>query len=239
MFKKSWTGISRNRRNGFSRDLTIVLAALLLGGCATPRYEQDAFYAPTMPPADTQPAPVDGAIYHINGDVALFADPKANRVGDILTIILVEHTDASKKSSTSTKKDDSADLGDAHIFGRGITRNGLPIFDAGYDGQRQFSGEGASNQSNSLDGSITVTVARRLSNGNLIVRGQKWLMLNQGREYVRISGIVRPADIGPDNEVPSTRVANARIAYSGEGTLHDANTMGWLAKFFNSPFTPF
>jgi flagellar L-ring protein precursor FlgH len=216
------------------------LAALLLAGCAsTPDWQKDSFYAPTLPPADNAPAPSDGAIYHSFGGLALFADPKARRVGDILTINLVEQTDASKKSSTSTKKGDSADLGGVHILGRPVTRHGTDLLNAGFKGDRKFDGGGSSSESNSLSGSITVTVAKRLSNGNLIVRGKKWLQLNQGSEYVRISGIVRPQDIGPNNEVASTRVANARIAYTGKGVLNDANSMGWLAKFFNSPLTPF
>jgi flagellar L-ring protein precursor FlgH len=215
------------------------LVVLLLAGCASSPQEKDAFYAPTMPPAESAAVPADGAIYHANTNRLLFADPKARQVGDILTIELVEHTDASKKSSTSTNKKDSADIGPAHLFGKPITYHGQPVFDAGFSGDRDFDGGGASSESNSLEGSVTVTVARKLSNGNLVVRGEKWLKLNQGREYVRISGIVRPADVRADNTVLSTRVANARIAYSGKGVLNDANSMGWLAKFFNSPLTPF
>ena len=102
-----------------------------------------------------------------------------------------------------------------------------------------FDGEGTSAQSNALTGSISVTVAKRLVNGNLLVRGQKWLTINQGREYVKIQGIVRPVDIGPDNTVASTMVADAVIAYGGTGTLADANTKGWLARFFDSKWMPF
>jgi len=82
-------------------------------------------------------------------------------------------------------------------------------------------------------------VAQRLSNGNLLVRGEKWLTINQGQELVRISGLVRAQDIEQDNSVDSTRVADARIAYTGHGTLADANTQGWLARFFNSKWMPY
>jgi flagellar L-ring protein precursor FlgH len=111
--------------------------------------------------------------------------------------------------------------------------------DIGLDGERTFDGNGSSSQSNQLTGQITVTVAQRLSNGNLMVRGEKWLTINQGQELVRIAGIVRPQDIGQDNTVPSTRVADARISYTGRGTLADANTRGWLSRFFNSKWMPF
>jgi hypothetical protein len=87
-----------------------------------------------------------------------------------------------------------------------------------------FDGAGSSTQSNALTGEFTVTVAQRLSNGNLMVRGEKWLTINQGQELIRISGIVRAEDIEQDNSVDSTRVADARITYTGRGTLNSANT---------------
>ena len=83
-------------------------------------------------------------------------------------------------------------------------------------------------------GNVTVTVARRLANGNLVVRGQKWIEINQGREFVRIQGVIRPIDINPDNSIPSYKVANATIAYGASGALADANRPGLLSRFFNS-----
>ena len=93
--------------------------------------------------------------------------------------------------------------------------------------------------SNSLNGNITVTVHQVLPNGVLIVRGEKWLTLNQGDEYIQVSGMVRPQDIGPDNTVESTKLADARISYSGTGAVHDTNVMGWLSRFFVSALMPF
>jgi len=84
-----------------------------------------------------------------------------------------------------------------------------------------------------------VTVVEVLANGNLVVQGEKWININQGEEYIRLRGIVRPSDISPDNTIASVRVANAQIQYSGDGSLADANEQGWLAKFFNSPWMPF
>jgi flagellar L-ring protein precursor FlgH len=71
------------------------------------------------------------------------------------------------------------------------------------------------------------------------VRGEKWITLNQGEEYIQVQGVVRPVDIGPNNTIASTKIADARIAYSGKGTLADSNSRGWLAKFFDSPWFPF
>ena len=93
--------------------------------------------------------------------------------------------------------------------------------------------------SNSLSGNITVTVHDVLPNGVLMVKGEKWLTLNQGDEYIRISGMVRPQDIGSDNTVESTKLADARIAYSGTGSVNDSNVMGWMSRFFIGAIWPF
>src|SRR5690606_34511665 len=101
-----------------------------------------------------------------------------------------------------------------------------------------FSGTGSSAQSNQLSGSVTVTVVQRLANGNLVVRGDKLIRLNQSDEIVQIMGIVRAADIGPDNTISSSRVADVRIAYGGRGAVAKSNVMGWLSRFFQSPLFP-
>ena len=90
-----------------------------------------------------------------------------------------------------------------------------------------------------MNGTISVTVASVYPNGNLFVQGQKRMFLNQGDEFIKISGIVRPLDIGVNNTIPSTLLADARIVYSGEGAVSDSNKMGWLARFFNSQYWPF
>lgn len=221
------------------RTLVALFAVVHLAGCAMPMPRNDeAAWAATPPQEPVAPPPADGAIYHEDRNMELFNDPRAHRVGDILTIALVESTQASKKASTSTSKKDKSDLAAPTILGRPVSIGGKDV-SFGTSGDRSFDGSGNSSQSNQLTGSITVTVAQRLSNGNLLVRGEKWLTINQGQELVRISGIVRPQDIGQDNSVPSTRVADARIAYTGRGSLADANTQGWLSRFFSSKWMPF
>ncbi|MGL6822929.1 flagellar basal body L-ring protein FlgH, partial [Xanthomonas hortorum pv. gardneri] len=93
--------------------------------------------------------------------------------------------------------------------------------------------------SNRMQGSVTVTVMQRLPNGNLVIQGQKNLRLTQGDELVQVQGIVRAADISPDNTVPSSKVADARIAYGGRGAIAQSNAMGWLSRFFNSRLSPY
>lgn len=219
------------------RPLPILIALGALSGCVSAPPEPD-FSAtwPEPPPAATQG---NGAIYQAGTDISLFENAVARRVGDTLTIRLTEHTNASKTSSTKTKKATSINLPGPTIAGRPVTRHGTEILNANVQNETSFDGEGASTQSNRLFGEITVTVAQRLPNGNLLVRGQKWITINQGREYVRIQGIVRPIDIEPDNSVSSLKVADAQIYYGATGALADANRPGILARFFNLPWMPF
>jgi flagellar L-ring protein FlgH len=125
------------------------------------------------------------------------------------------------------------------LFGRPVTDDGIPIFNASVDAGRDFEGQGDAAQSNLLEGTVTVTVAEVLPNGNLVVQGEKWMRLNQGEEYLRLRGIVRPVDIRADNTVLSTQIGDARIAYGGTGTLAHSSAPGWLSRFFNSPLWPF
>lgn len=192
-----------------------------------------------MPVQQVYSPPADGTIFRSGTEVRLFEDLKAGRVGDILTVRLVERTNASKSSQTQTAKTTSATLANPEVFGRPLTRDGIPLFSGSLDGQSSFDGQGQSSQSNSLDGDITVTVIDRLPNGNLVIQGEKWLTINQGREFIRVTGVIRPNDIETDNSVLSTRIANAQIAYSAKGALADANRMGLLSRFFNSILHPY
>jgi flagellar L-ring protein precursor FlgH len=215
-------------------------AVLVLGGCAVLQEdggrEFDAAWPDVMDAgAKAQP----GAIYAQGTEVSLWNNVTARNVGDTLTVVLAESTEAEKSATTSTSKSTSAELTGPTIAGRPVTRNGTPILEASIGNESQFAGNGAATQSNKLDGYITVTVAKRFSNGNLLVRGQKWVAINSGREYVRLQGVVRPSDIAPDNSVVSWKVADAYIAYGGQGTVANASKPGWLYRFFNSPKTPF
>jgi flagellar L-ring protein precursor FlgH len=185
------------------------------------------------------PAALPGTVYRDGVGLNLFMDIRARGVGDILTVRLVERTNASKESSTNTARASDVDTGLPIIAGRPITLNGNPILNAQFGAETSFNGQADASQSNSLDGNIAVTVVERLPNGNLFVRGEKWITLNQGEEYIQVQGVVRPVDIGPNNTIASTKIADARIAYSGKGTLADSNSRGWLAKFFDSPWFPF
>ncbi len=220
-----------------SRALPTLAAAALLAGCSTMPESADT-YAPPVPVLEAAP-PTAGAIYPAGGDLRLFEDLKANRVGDILTVRLIEQTNATKNATTSTSKSSEASFSNPVVFGRPVTADGVPIGEGSLGGATAFDGAGSSSQSNSLQGDIAVTVVARYPNGNLRIRGEKWVTLNQGGEFIRLSGIVRPSDIAPDNSIASSKVADARITYSSKGVLADANRMGLLSRYFNSAWWPF
>jgi len=188
------------------------------------------------------PAPTprtEGAIYQAGQQMELFADLKARRVGDVLTIVLNESTNASKNAVTKTAKTTTVADSAPTVFGQSMTVRGRPILSTTLNGADAFDGEGSSTQSNSLAGSLTVTVVDVQANGNLVVQGDKTLKLNQGDEFVHIAGVVRTADIATNNTITSDKLADAKISYSGKGVVDSANRMGWLARFFNSAFSPF
>ena len=230
------------------KPLLALAALLVLGGCATAPPPRDS-YRPTLPRAYISEESTNGSIYQASRDVRLFEDVKARRVGDIITVVLQESTSASKSATTNTDKSQDTTIASPTILGAIPTFNApgiLPLdsnrnntLAATLNSANKFEGSGDTSQSNSLSGNITVTIADVLPNGNLVIRGEKWLTLNKGEEFIQISGIVRPQDVSTLNTVLSTQIADARITYSGKGFLADANEMGWLAKFFNSPVWPF
>ena len=228
-----------------SKFLVTALLTQVLAGCSTyvSQLEGQAFEPvdPAVNLASEQPS--NGAIFR-SGQSGLFAtDQRARRVGDILTVTFNEIFAATKAQTAASSKADAFAV---------TLPTGLPNIltggfdtDAGGNGggltagtNRTFSGAGNAAQSNSFTGSLAVTVTRVFPNGNMEVAGQKEITLNNGNEYVRVKGIVRPEDISATNIVSSTRLADAQIRYTGSGHLADASKPGWLSQFMRaiSPF---
>lgn len=195
----------------------------------------DPDFAP-VPSDSLEPPPSNsGSLFNDTYGMSLYGDKKAMRTGDIITVLLDEETQGSKSSQSSSSKSSEAGLNAPVIAG------GAPIeaLSATIQGERNFSGRGDADQSNSLVGNISVTISEVLPNGVLRVRGEKWITLNTGAEFIRIQGMLRPEDINLDNTVSSQKLADARISYSGAGALASANEPGWLTRFFNSAIFPF
>ena len=213
------------------------LAAGLLSACASvhqPRYDQ-AFDVPAIPIP-----PADGAIYHTAYDSGgLFGDAVAHNVGDTITVLLNESTTAQNKSATDDSKTTKDSLSAPSLLGFPMTFHGNQVLGANVNDANTFSGAGGSSQSDSLVGAIQVTVIKRLANGDLVVRGQTMMRLNQAQEYVRLQGVIRPIDISPQNTISSQQVADAQISYGQTGALNDANEPGLLSRFFNFSWLPF
>lgn len=223
-------------------QLMVCLLALTLAGCTAmsrPRIEPgDPDFAP-VPAEELQPRDVNsGAIFQPSRQFTLYGDQVGLNVGDVLTIVLEERTQSSKSAASSITKDQEIAIAEGTILGSGISAGNLSLL-TNLLAERDFEGDAEADQSNSLAGNITVSVVDVLPNGILKIRGEKWLSLTNGDEYVRVSGLVRPADINPDNTVSSTRIADARIAYAGTGAFDQATRQGWAAEFFNSEWWPF
>ncbi|MFY9993971.1 MAG: flagellar basal body L-ring protein FlgH [Leclercia sp.] len=216
--------------------LIVSLAALLLSGCETVTWvahKDDADYAPPDDIEQPDTRVSGGGLYNSGYSWSLVQDRRAYRVGDILTINLDESTQSSKQATTNFGKQNDVTIGVPEVLGHTLDKASGSV-----SGDRNFKGAANSQQQNMLRGSITVAVYKVLPNGVMAVRGEKWLTLNQGDEYLRVTGLVRSEDITQGNTISSQRIANARISYSGRGALSDANSAGWLTRFFNHPLFP-
>ena len=224
---------------------TFISVFLAMTGCSTyvSNIEGQAF-APIDPPVKlSSPQPANGSIFHSSQNGLFATDQRARRVGDILTVSFNETYSATKAQTASSSKADNFGVtlptGLPNIFTGGFDK------DAGGNGAglsagttRSFAGAGNAVQSNSFSGLLSVTVVRVFENGNMEVAGQKELMLNNGNEYVRVRGVVRPEDVSANNLVSSNRLADAQIRYTGSGQLADSSKQGWLSDLMRtiSPF---
>lgn len=216
------------------RLLAAMALALGLASCASTESKQefDGEQEPSyMRLQSANPLP-SGSLYQASTAMGLFEDIKAHRVGDILTVMLVEQTSGQNSADSSINQSTEMNVQTPTFGGR--TRDGMRI-DLG--SENSFNGQSGSSQSNSLSGSITVTVHAVLPNGNLVVEGEKWIRINQANEFVRLKGVVRPLDIDTNNMLLSTQVADARISYGGTGAT--GNNPGWAAKVLFSSIWPF
>lgn len=215
----------------------IVLMPLLLAACSAPLPKREPSFSPVAPADLRPPAQSSGSIYMAGYDNRLFEDHTARRVGDILTVNLLERTNSIKRAQNRDSKSDTISASLPTLFGLGALLLGGDMKTSMLS-EKEFEGQGDVLQNNQLTGLISVTVVELLPNGNLKIRGEKRVTLNQGDEFIRLSGIVRPVDIKPTNIIDSEKIADATFMYTGEGSLNDANTHGWLSRVFNSPWFP-
>lgn len=219
----------------------LAAAAAIVSGCAMIPPEPivtGPLTAQPPPPPQVQLEPPSGSIFQAShATVPLFEDRRPRYVGDIVTVVIQEKTNAAKSVATATSRDGSANLG----------INAVPSFfppgagpQQGFDlgGSNQHDGTGSSRADNSFTGTITTTVVGVLPNGNLQIAGDKQIAINRGSEHLRFSGVVDPRSITGENTVSSTQVADARIEFRSKGVMDEVQQMGWLQRFFLniSPF---
>lgn len=226
----------------FKLYLLAAFMPLVFTGCAVDALgpqPDDPDFAPALPEEDYTTAVPTGSLFNpYSSNNGLYTDTRAHKVGDLISVQLEERTSASKNAGTNLSKENNIGLGALAIGGRPVTVKGYDT-SVGVSNSSDFAGSADANQSNSLTGNISVSVVKVLANGNLVVRGEKWLMLNNGNEYIRVTGIVRSEDVSSDNTVSSQRIANARIQYGGTGDFANTQERGFLSKFFNSAFNIF
>ncbi len=219
------------------RKLILILLMVLFSGCST--YIEEANnkqFEPLTPSFNefNRVEPTNGSIYSTSSSGLFSSDRRAKKVGDILSVTLSETFSSNKAVTNSSGKTDT--IG-AEVGPTGLLRN-LAGIGGSASKTNSFSGSMATNQSNSLSGTLSATVVRVFPNGNLEIKGQKKLRITEGTEYIRLSGIIRPQDISTTNTVSSAKIAEAQIEYVGAGILDSATKPGWGSSLFRviSPF---
>lgn len=218
------------------RRLAVFFTAAVLGGCAMipPEPIVTGPLTAEPPPAYTMPAAEpNGSIYQPTayGNYPLFEDRRPRNVGDIVTVVIQERTNAQKRVATSTERTSGATLGWGAVPSI-LPGNVSPNQDFNVAGGNTMEGEGSTRADNLFTGTLTTTVVGVLPNGNLQIAGDKQIAINRGSEHLRFSGVVDPRSISGNNTVPSTQVADARIEFRSKGVMDEVQTMGWLQRFF-------
>ena len=214
-----------------------VLICLILTACDTYVEEQRSveFEPIYLEPVEQGTAQSDfGGIYKKDKGNLFAMEARAHRVGDILTVSFTESFQATKSQNAATSRTSENSVTLPTVMGSILPNSLGNSAELGSSGESTFSGSGSTNQSNSLTGLISVHVVRVYLNGNLEILGQKKLTLNNGDEYIRVSGIVRPSDISSDNVVQSDRIANADINYIGAGDTARTGKKGWYTKMLDT-----
>lgn len=208
------------------------LLAVLLAGCASVPDTIIQHPSSSMPQQQAAVAPSNGAIFQASAYRPMFEDRRPRLVGDILTIAINERTSAGKTAADSASKTGSVSFAAPTLFGVPSTTTAKASLSA--TSSNKFEDKGSASSSNTFSGTITVTVAQVLSNGNLVVAGEKQVALDKGVEYVRFSGVVNPDTVGAGNVVSSTQVADARVEYRTNSRIDKAEMMSQLTRFFLS-----
>ncbi|MCK4502829.1 MAG: flagellar basal body L-ring protein FlgH [Desulfuromonadales bacterium] len=215
----------------------MITLAVLLSSCAGPRSRVDIGDVTPVVPVINEPAPPQtaGSLW-TESRGGIFADMKGQTVGDIITVLIVERASASKEATTATDRTSTMSAGIDNFLGleKYISKlgnnalNNATLVEAAT--KNNFKGSGTTGRKEDLTATLTTQIIEVLPNGNLRIEGAKTVTVNDEMQIVKLSGIVRPADVSPRNTVDSKNILNARIAYVGEGVISDKQQQGWLVR---------
>lgn len=190
-------------------------------------------------PSYTPPMPAEGSLWSEASGISLFPDRRARKIGDIVIVRIVEDPEAELNANTKTSRSSGIDAAKLKFFGymKALAeKNPRLAQNPGEDDLMlaslgtKFDGKGTSDRDGHLKAYISAVVEKVLFNGNLYVVGKRKITVNNETEYITLSGIIRPDDISPTNEISSTYVADARITYAGIGPVADKQKPGWLGR---------
>ncbi|MEW6246970.1 MAG: flagellar basal body L-ring protein FlgH [Nitrospirota bacterium] len=215
--------------------LALAIGVSLAGCQSTEPVQSKVVVAPLPPPKTT------GSLWQEeNGRAYLYEDLRAMRVGDILTVKIVEKHSGSKTADTKAERESTIENG---LSGTGIGYLGIPGFRLGAEAKRglgvdagaknKFGGKGATSRADTLTGTISAMVTEVLPNGDLRIEGSREVTVNSEKQVMKIAGVVRRVDVDTKNTVLSTAIADARIEYSGLGVVDDVQRPGWLVRILD------
>jgi len=213
-----------------SRILVIALPLVFLGACSVVPPQPLAHtpeFAPVYPLQTERARQATGGIYVSRVSDNWFGRSRNFQVGDVITVVLNEATQAARTQNNNVSRDSTNDVMPGGLLASAAKMGGLlgaPKLDGG---KTTSTGVGTADQKASLTGAVSVTVVDVLPNGNLVLRGEKQLALSEGTEVIQVAGVIRPEDISPNNMVQSRRLVNAQITYRGTGDLAAATRAGW------------
>ena len=228
---------------------TLLLVLIMLAGCSSAATTRNANIASTSAPVASPSmrmqrsgddfVQTQGSLWVEQGGLSeMFINQKARRIGDIVTIKIVETASATNQASTNTDRKNDMSIGLTNFFGlenrytpTSSFFNPFSSLAGGYDSE--FEGAGATKRSGALEAFITARIVRQLPNGNMIIEGNREVRVNNENQIITLTGMVRPRDISSDNIILSTYIADARISYSGSGIVNDRQKPGWLIRILD------
>jgi flagellar L-ring protein FlgH len=225
------------KSESFFMRLTFVACAMLALSACSSSGSRSIVEMPTVAPAVSQPVNVNtsGAIFQAGNGFSLYETPRAQRVGDVLTIRLAESYQGSNSANAKASRESNISA-EAADKSSGTAARLARLFNVG-SASTSFTGQGNTSNISAMTGTLAVSIIGTMPGGNLVVAGDKIIAMDGNQDRLRFSGIVNPRDIEAGNYVASNKVANARIEQAGVGMLADSTTMGWLQRLFMSVLT--